>query len=95
MLTSGEKASDIVREKLLVNGGTAVIPLQKGDFCTITSTDDGRAFTSDKLNRHNFKYEFSVFEVVVVLLKKSPQRKAKKGTAHGKGKTVGYGRPTT
>lgn len=78
MLTSGEKASDIVREKLLANGGTAVIPLQKGDFCTITSTDNGRAFTSDKLNRHSFKYEFSVFDVVVDLLKKSPQRKAKK-----------------
>ena len=90
MLTSGEKASDIVREKLLVNGGTAVIPLQKGDFCTITSTDNGRAFTSDKLNRHNFKYEFSVFD----LLKKSPQRKAKKGNAHGKGDKVGYGRCT-
>lgn len=70
MLTSGEKASDIVREKLLANGGTAVIPLQKGDFCTITSTDNGRAFTSDKLNRHSFKYEFSVFDVVVDLLKK-------------------------
>ena len=31
MSTSSEKASDIVREKLLANGGTAVISLQKGD----------------------------------------------------------------
>lgn len=85
MLTSGEKASDIVREKLLANGGTTVIPLQKGDFCTITSTDNGRAFTSDKLNRHSFKYEFSVFDVVVDLLKKSPQRKAKKEMLMAKG----------
>lgn len=94
MLTSGEKASDIVREKLLANGGTTVIPLQKGDFCTITSTDNGRAFTSDKLNRHSFKYEFSVFDVVVDLLKNSPQGRAKKGNAHGKGDKVGYGRCT-
>lgn len=94
MLTSGEKASDIVREKLLANGGTTVIPLQKGDFCTITSTDNGRAFTSDKLNRHSFEYEFSVFDVVVDLLKNSPQGRAKKGNAHGKGDKVGYGRCT-
>ena len=77
-----------------IRGGTTVIPLQKGDFCTITSTDNGRAFTSDKLNRHSFKYEFSVFDVVVDLRKNSPQGRAKKGNAHGKGDKVGYGRCT-
>ena len=88
MLTSGEKASDIVREKLLANGGTTVILLQKGDFCTITSIDNGRAFTSDKLNRHSFKYEFSVFDVVVDPLKnlRSGKQKRKCSWQRGQGR---------
>lgn len=94
MFTPGEKASAIVRKKLLASGGTAVIPLQKGDLCTIILADHDRAFTSDKLNRHSLVYEFSVFDVVVELLKNSPQGKAKKGNAHGKGDKVGYGRCT-
>ena len=55
MSTSSEKASDIVREKLLANGGTAVISLQKGDPCMIVLADNGSAVTSDKL--HEFHYE--------------------------------------
>lgn len=47
MLASGEKASNIVQEKLLTSGGTAIIPLQQGGPCTISLTDHGRAITSD------------------------------------------------
>ena len=51
------KASDIVRTKLLAQGGSAVIPLLNGDCCQIVLTKDGTAFTSDKLNRHHYLYK--------------------------------------
>ena len=92
MLTSCEKASDIVREKLLANGGTAVIPLLQGGPCTISLADCGRAITSDKLN--GFQYALSVFDVIVELLQHSPQGKARKGNAHGHEDKVGHGRCT-
>ena len=92
MLTSGEKASDIVREKLLASGGTAVIPLQRGEPCTIMLVDKERAITSDKLN--GFRYGLSVFDVIVELLQHSPQGKARKGNAHGHEDKVGRGRCT-
>lgn len=92
MLTSGEKASDIVREKLLASGGTAVIPLQQGGPCRISLADHGRAITSDKLN--GFQYALSVFDVIVELLQHSPQGKARKGNAHGHEDKVGRGRCT-
>lgn len=92
MLTSGEKASDIVREKLLASGGTAVIPLQQGGPCRISLADHGRAITSDKLNE--FQYELSVFDVIVELLQHSPRGKARKENAHGREDNVGRGRCT-
>ena len=79
MSTSSEKASDIVREKLLANGGTAVISLQKGDPRMIVLADNGSAVTSDKL--HEFHYELSVFDIIVELLQHSPQGKARKGNS--------------
>lgn len=92
MLISSEKASDIVREKLLANGGTAVIPLLEGGLCTISLADRGHAITSDKLN--GFQYALSVFDVIVELLQHSPQGKARKGNAHGHEDKVGCGRCT-
>ena len=92
MLTSVEKASDIVREKLLESGGTAVISLQRGEPCTIILVDKGRAITSDKLN--GFRYELSVFDVIVELLQHSPQGKARKGNSRGPEDKVGRGRCT-
>lgn len=90
MLTSVEKASDIVREKLLASGGTAVIPLQRGEPCTIMLVDKERAITSNKLN--GFRYGLSVFDVIVELLQHSPQGKARKGNSRGPGDKVGCGR---
>lgn len=92
MLTSGEKASDIVREKLLASGGTAVIPLQRGEPCTIMLVDKECAITSDKLN--GFRYGLSVFDVIVELLQHSPQGKARKGNSRGPEDKVGRGRCT-
>lgn len=92
MSTSSEKASDIVREKLLANGGTAVISLQKGDPCMIVLADNGSAVTSDKL--HEFHYELSVFDIIVELLQHSPQGKTRKGNSRGPDDKVGYGRCT-
>lgn len=89
MLTSGEKASDIVREKLLASGGTAVIPLQRGEPCTIMLVDKERAITSDKLN--GFRYGLSVFDVIAELLQHSPQGKARKGNSRGPEDKVGRG----
>ena len=57
MLISSPKASDVVRNKLLENGGTAVISLQKGDPCTIILVDNGSAVTSDKLQRYRYPQE--------------------------------------
>lgn len=92
MATSSEKASAIVSEKLLESGGTAVIPLQRGDFCTIILVDKGHAITSDKLN--GFRYELSVFDEIVELLQHSPQGKAHKRNSHGPEDKVSYGRCT-
>lgn len=92
MLTFGEKASDIVRKKLLASGGTAVIPLQRGEPCTIMLVDKERAITSDKLN--GFRYGLSVFDVIVELLQHSPQRKARKRNSRGPEDKVGRGRCT-
>ena len=93
MLTSGEKASDIVRERLLASGGTAVIPLQRGEPCTIMLVDKERAITSNKLN--GFRYGLSGFDVIVELLQHSPQGKARKGNSRGPNDKVGHGRCTS
>ena len=74
------------------NGGTAVISLQKGDPCTIILVDNGSAVTSDKL--HGFRYELSVFDIIVELLHNSPRGKARKGNSRGPDDKVGYGRCT-
>lgn len=88
------KASDIVRTKLLAQGGSAVIPLLNGGCCQIALTKDGTAFTSDKLNRHHYLYKLTVLDIIVELLQNSPQKRAPKGNAHGKEDKVGYGRCT-
>lgn len=88
------KASDIIRMKLLESGGTVTISLLDQKPCTIVVADGGRAFTSDKLNKHKLKFDFFVFDVIIDLLKDSPQHRARKGNAHGKEDKVGYGKCT-
>lgn len=89
------KASDIIRRKLLENDGIVTISLLDKKLCTIVATDGGNAFTSDKLNKHKLKFDFTVFYVIVDLLKESPQHRARKGNAHGKEDKVGYGKCTS
>ena len=89
MPISNAKAADIVREKLLASGGSAIISLQQGGLCTVSLTDHGRAITSDKLN--GFQYGLSVFDVIVELLQHSPQGKARKGSSRGPEDKVGHG----
>lgn len=92
---SKTKASDMIRRKLVESGGTVTISLLDKKPCTIVVTDGGRAFTSDKLNKHKLKFDFSVFDVIADLLKESPQHRARKGNAHGKEDKVGYGKCTS
>lgn len=89
------KASDIIRSKLLKNDGIVTISLLDKKLCTIVATDGGNAFTSYKLNKHKLKFDFTVFDAIVDLLKESPQHRARKGNAHGKEDKVGYGKCTS
>lgn len=94
MLFKTKRASDIIRKKLLESGGTVTISLLDQKPCTIVAADGGCTFTSDKLNKHRLKFDFSVFDVIVDLLENSPQHRARKGNAHGKEDKVGYGKCT-
>jgi hypothetical protein len=86
--------SEIIRRKLYENGGSVVIPLLDGKPCRILASSDGKSFTSDKLNRYQLSYDYSVFNCIVDLLKSSKQYKAPKGNGHGKEDKVGYGKCT-
>ena len=90
---AGNKASQIIKRKLFEAGGSAVIPLFGGEPCRIVFTKDGNSFTSDKLANYKVDYEFSVFDCIVDLLKKSPNYKAPKGLGRGIDK-VGFGKCT-
>lgn len=87
-------ASEIVRAKLFENGGIAEIRLLDGKPCKIAASEDGKTFTSDKLNNYKITIEYSVFDCVIDLLKTCKQYTAPKGNAHGKEDKVGYGKCT-
>lgn len=61
------KASEIVRSKLIAGNGVAEVESINGNIYTIAITRDGKGFTSPALPL--IKYEFSVFDVIVDLLK--------------------------
>ena len=86
--------SEIIRRKMYENGGSVVIPLLDGKLCRIVSSSDGKSFTSDKLNKYQIHYEYSVFNYIVDLLKQSKNYRAPKGNGHGKEDKVGYGKCT-
>lgn len=87
-------ASEIVRAKLFKNGGIAEIRLLDGKPCKIVSSENGKTFTSDKLNNYKIPIEYKVFDCVIDLLRTSKQYTAPKGNAHGKEDKVGYGKCT-
>ena len=86
--------SEIIRRKIYERGGSILIPLLGGKLCRILASEDGKSFTSDKLNKHRLSFDYSVFDCIVDLLKSSTQHKAPKGNGHGKEDKVGYGKCT-
>ena len=87
--------SDIIKRKIYEAGGTVTISLLDGKPCHIAASNDGRTFTSDKLNHYSIKLDFEVFDCIVELLRNSKNYKAPKGNAHGKDDKVGYGKCTS
>lgn len=90
----GNSASQVIKRKLYEAGGEATISLLDGKPCRIVFADDENSFISDKLGDYKLKYNFSVFDYIVELLKNSPNNKAPKGNAHGREDKVGFGKCT-
>lgn len=61
------RPSEIIKAKLMDNGGRATVYTARGLPCEIWMNGDGRTFTSDKLPIKP-PYEYRVFDVVVDLL---------------------------
>jgi len=61
------KASDIVKRKLMENGGRVIVHTARGLPCEVQATPDGRSFLSNKLPL-NPPYQYEVFDVIVDLL---------------------------
>lgn len=79
------KASDIVKQKLIENGGRAVVYTARNLPCEIKASPDGKSFTSDKLSP---LYGYDVFDVIVDLLIKNGGRAMK-----GNGRNSKLGEP--
>ncbi len=86
---SSNLPSDIIKNKLYDNNGTAVIRLQRGEPCRIAIADNGNSFTSDKLGKNT--YEFRVFDIIVDFLRENGG-KASKGIGRGQKDKVGFGK---
>ena len=81
------KPSDIIRNKLYSNGGSAVVQSANGNNYLIKAECDGKSFSCAQLPIKP-NYEFSVFDVIVELLI-SQGGKARKG--NGRNDKLGYG----
>ena len=62
------KASDIIKRKLMENGGRVVVRLMKGSPCEIIATPDGESFVTDKIQNKKLPYRYEVIDVIVNLL---------------------------
>lgn len=67
------KASDIIKQKLIENGGRAVVYTARNLPCEIEVSSDGVSFLSDKLP----PYQYKVFDIIVDLLISQGGRAAK------------------
>ena len=65
--SNSTEASEIIRSKLIANGGRAVVHTASGLPCEIRMTADGMSFSSDKLPA-NINFRFGIFDIVVDLL---------------------------
>lgn len=73
------KASDIIKQKLIENGGRVVVYTARNLPCEIEARPDGETFTSNKFPTQPYKYK--VFDDIVQFLE-SQGGKASKGNAH-------------
>ena len=64
---SSTKASEIIKAKLLDNGGRVIVHTVRGLPCEIIADSDGKSFVSKKLPIRP-AYEYSVFDVIVDVL---------------------------
>lgn len=64
---SSNRASEIIKAKLMDNGGRVTVYTARGLPCEVWMNADGRSFTSDKLPIKP-PYEYRVFDVVVDLM---------------------------
>ena len=70
---SSNRASEIIKAKLMDNGGRVTVYTARGLPCEVWMNADGRSFTSDKLPIKP-PYEYRVFDVVVDLLVDAPEK---------------------
>lgn len=61
------RASEIIKAKLMDNGGHVIVYTARGLPCEVWMNADGKSFTSDKLPIKP-PYEYQVFDVIVNLL---------------------------
>ena len=61
------KPSEIIRGKLLANGGYAVIEQARGGVCQVRDCGDGKTFECDKLPVAQ-NYTYQVFDIIAELL---------------------------
>ena len=72
------RAGDIVRRKLMENGGRAIVTSISGNRYGIKADADGQHILCNELPPI---YTYDVFDVIVDLLKKQPNHRAGKGNA--------------
>ena len=84
---SSTKASEIIKAKLIDNGGHVTVYTARGLPCEIYAANDGKSFTSDKLPIKP-SYEYAVFDVITDLLRQQGGRARK-----GNGRNYKLGEP--
>jgi hypothetical protein len=84
------KPSDIIREKLIANGGSAEVYSLRGEKYIIKAAKDGKSFLCDQL-RINPPYRYEVFDIAVDAMKKGGGRARKGG---GRNFRLGEGKCT-
>lgn len=84
------KASNLVRNKLLQCGGTAMCTTLRGKQHIFEICNHNHSFRSATA-LHNKIYDFTVFDCVVDLLLESPEYRAVKGGGRDEKDKLGYG----
>lgn len=75
--TNSTLASDIIKAKLVQNGGRAMVRTFNGELREIRVSQNGEQFLCPQL----IPYDYTIFDAIVNLLLKSPGYRARKGNA--------------